>query len=511
MLSSITLRARIAAAIFLVVGALIGVAFWQVLNTLQTLLQEQVVAQEQLLLDVLRDDAALALQNQAVDGLRHQLAALQRDKHFLRAVLADSAGRVVLDSEQTQPGRRLSELRPAPGAHWRRLALGSAAQRSGTLVLEFSRAQLDEAQEDAFSLGIAIAATGMILITLVGLAIGWLLTRRIDRLRAAAEQMADGNLAVRTGLRGGDEVAALSRAFDLMAQRVAASQYELLRLNRALEHRVQQRTIDLSKSLEEMQRMQDQMVQSEKLAALGSLVAGVSHEINTPLGISVTAATLVEELLKSLEERLRSGGLTRQFLQDFMARSTEANAMALANLQRAAELIRNFKMVAVDQASAKRRQFMLRETVQEIVSTLKPMLKNRRIEVLLDIPDGIAMDSYPGPLGQVITNLFSNALLHAFEGRAEGAIAIKARAYADGTVAVHFSDDGVGIEPEHLNRIFDPFFTTKSGEGGSGLGLSIAYNIVTGVLGGRISAESRLGEGSTFTLTMPLVAPGAPA
>lgn len=511
MLAAVTLRARIAAAIFLVVGVLVGVASWQLHRALQTLLQEQVLAQEHLLLDVLREDAALALQAGDFDALRRRMMALQRDRRILGAAVADGTGRVVFASETGQLGLRVDRLPPAAGRQWRQLALGSPKQPAGTLALAFSLAAQEEAREDAVSLGIASAAAGMILITLVGLAVGWLLTRRIDRLRVAAQQMAEGNLAVRTGLGGRDEVAALSRAFDLMAQRVAASQQELLRLNRALEHRVQQRTGELTRSLEEMKRLQDQMVQSEKLAALGSLVAGVSHEINTPLGISVTAATLVEELLKSVEERLRSGGLTRQFLQDFVARATEGNAMALANLQRAAELIRNFKMVAVDQASAKRRQFMLRETVHEIVSTLRPLLKNRRIELRLDVADGIAMDSYPGPLGQVITNLFSNALLHAFEGRAEGTITIKARGYADGSVALYFSDDGSGIAAGDQPRIFDPFYTTKSGEGGSGLGLSIVYNIVTGVLGGSISVESRAGAGTTFTLTMPQVAPGAPA
>jgi signal transduction histidine kinase len=236
-------------------------------------------------------------------------------------------------------------------------------------------------------------------------------------------------------------------------------------------------------------------------------VAGVSHEIDAPLGISVTAATYVDELFKALEERLRSGRFTPEYLDEFIGKVTDANAMTLANLQRAAELIRNFKMVAVDQASAQRREFMLMETVQEIVSTLRPLLRNRRVELVLDLPDGISMDSYPGPLGQVITNLFSNALLHGFEGRSSGRITIKARTYADQSVGLFFSDDGAGVPAEHLNRIFDPFFTTKGGEGGSGLGLSIAYNIFTGLLGGSITVESRPGEGATFTITMPRVAP----
>lgn len=512
MVTSFTLRARIAATIFLLVGVLVGVVFWQVLGVLQSTLEEQVVAREDLMLDMLKDAALQVLTTAEPDGLQPQLLQpqfqqIQRDKHAQRAVLTDRHGRVIVASNGGDLGLSLKQLMPAAGAYWRTLAIGNPKARAGTLALEFSRSQLDEAREDAVSLGIAIAAACMILITLVGLGVGWLLTRRIYKLREAAQQMAEGNLKVRTGLRGKDEVAAVSRAFDLMAQRVAASQYEMMRMNRALEHRVRQRTLELTNSVEEMQRMQDKLVQSEKLAALGALVAGVSHEINTPLGISVTAATYVEELFKALEERLRSGRFTREYLDEFIVRATEANAMSLANLQRAAELIRNFKMVAVDQASAKRREFMLMETMQEIVSTLKPLLKNRRVDLVLDLPDGIAMDSYPGPLGQVITNLFSNALLHAFEGRPAGCITIKARTYADESVSLFFSDDGVGVSAEHLNRIFDPFFTTKSGEGGSGLGLSIAYNIVTGILGGTITVESRPGEGTTFTVTMPRVAP----
>lgn len=507
MFSTFTLRARIAATIFLLVGLLVGVAFWQVLGALQTMLQEQVVAQEERTLDMLKDASlqVLASGNPAV--LQSQFIGLQRDKHVVRAVLADAQGQVVVASNAADVGHKLLALKPSPRAYWRKRILGNPMARTGTLALEFPSTQFDEAREDAMSLGIAIAATCMILITLAGLGIGWLLTRRIDKLREAAQQMADGNLAVRTGLRGRDEVAAVSRAFDLMAQRVAASQYEMMRMNRALEHRVRQRTLELTKSVEDMQRVQDKLIQSEKLAALGSLVAGVSHEIDTPLGISVTAATYVDELFKALEEQLRSGRFTREYLDEFITKVTDANAMSLANLQRAAELMRNFKMVAVDQSSAKRREFMLMETIQEIVSTLRPLLKNRRVDLVLDLPDGISMDSYPGPLGQVITNLFSNSLLHGFEGRSSGCITIKARSYADKSVGLFFSDDGQGVPSEYLNRIFDPFFTTKGGEGSSGLGLSIAYNIVTGILGGSIAVESRLGEGTTFTITMPRVAP----
>jgi signal transduction histidine kinase len=502
-----SLRSRIFATIFLLACLLLGLVYWLLQEALLGLVEQEVRVQEKIMLEMVREPALHVLVTQEYSALQPLLEGLRNDERIVRAALADAGGTVVAASHAADLGRQLGALPLEPDTHRHAIDLLRSSVRLGTLALEFSRQPLVEAQQDARQLTMAIAAGGMILITLAGLGTAWLLTRRLDRLRLAAEKLAAGDLTVRTGLRGRDEVAALSRSFDLMARRVAENQYALMRLNMALERRVQERTADLSRSLEDMQRMQEQLVQSEKMAALGSLVAGVSHEINTPLGISVTAASYVEELLKSLEEGIRSGRLTRTDLAKFMAQATEGNATVLANLRRAAELIRNFKMVAVDQSSAKRREFMLLETLREIVSTLSPLLKNRRIRLQLDIPDGIAMDSYPGPLGQVITNLFSNALLHAFEGRAEGYIAIKARAYADNSVALYFSDDGVGVPPAYLGRLFDPFFTTKSGEGGSGLGLNIAYNIVTGILGGQITVDSRLGEGTTFTITMPRTAP----
>ncbi|MDP3701116.1 MAG: ATP-binding protein [Hylemonella sp.] len=504
-----SLKSRIFATIFLMASLLLGLVYWQLQGTLLSLVEAEVLAHEEIMLDLLRDPSLQALETRDTAGIQLLLEGVSRDQRILRAVLADEHGRVVAASQRKDLDRALRGLKPGVQAHWRQLEIARAKVAVGTLAMEFSRQPLEQAQDDARALAMAIAAGGMILVTVAALATAWLLTRRLDRLRLAAEKMAAGDLAVRTGLDGKDEIAALSRAFDLMARRVAENQYALMRLNVALERRVEERTGELTKSIEDMRRMQDHLLQSEKMAALGSLVAGVSHEINTPLGISVTAATYVEELLKSLEEHIRSGRVTRTALTDFMARTTEANAMVLANLERAAELIRNFKMVAVDQSSAKRREFMLMETLQEIVSTLRPLLKNRRIDLRLDLSDNIAMDSYPGPLGQVITNLFSNALLHAFEGRPKGTIALKVRAYADKSIALFFSDDGVGVPPEHLGRLFDPFFTTKSGEGGSGLGLNIAYNIVTSILGGQITVDSRVGEGTTFTINIPRVAPMA--
>jgi signal transduction histidine kinase len=164
--------------------------------------------------------------------------------------------------------------------------------------------------------------------------------------------------------------------------------------------------------------------------------------------------------------------------------------------------------VAVDQTSDQRRRFDLSEVVGEVLTTLSPTLRKTPYSVIVDIPQGIVMDSFPGPLGQIITNFITNALLHAFDGRLTGTITLHGKLQDNGQLLLRVADDGNGVPEEHLRRIFDPFFTTKLGKGGSGLGLNIVYNIVTRVLGGKISVESRLGAGTAFVLTMPLYAPG---
>jgi len=177
------------------------------------------------------------------------------------------------------------------------------------------------------------------------------------------------------------------------------------------------------------------------------------------------------------------------------------------NLHRAADLVNSFKQVAIDQTSSQRRSFSLAEVVSEILLTLWPMIRKSPFNIEQSIPGDINFDSYPGPLGQVLTNLINNALLHGFEGRNQGTIMITARENDDGLIELAVSDDGVGIPASHLNRIFDPFFTTKLGAGGSGLGLNITHNVVTGVLGGRVRVQSAVGVGTTFTLILPKVAP----
>lgn len=295
---------------------------------------------------------------------------------------------------------------------------------------------------------------------------------------------------------------------------------EVQRYREQLENMVRERTEDLDRknqalnetverlqaTLADLQRTQGQLVHAEKMAALGSLVAGFSHELNTPIGNALMVASTLPAQTERMSSQLEKG-LRRSALEDFLGEMRNAGEMMVRNLARAAELISSFKQVAMDQTTSQRRPFTLNELVSEIVITLTPTLKKTPYRIETDIPADIALDSYPGPLGQVITNLINNAVLHGFDGAPKGRISVSADRVDAGHCWLQVCDDGKGIPPEHLNSIFDPFFTTKLGRGGSGIGLSISYSIVTGVLGGRIEVESTPNTGTRFTLTLPTSAP----
>jgi PAS domain S-box-containing protein len=290
---------------------------------------------------------------------------------------------------------------------------------------------------------------------------------------------------------------------------------EIRELNATLEERVIERTEELQQAnqelgytLDTLNLAQEELVRSEKLAALGSLVAGIAHELNTPIGNSLmVASTLVDQTRILRKSYTSDKGVKRSVLESYFGDASKAGDIIVRNLYRAANLVTSFKQVAMDQTSSQRRTFSLAEVISEIMLTLWPTLKKTTYTVKKVIPEDILLDSYPGPLGQVVTNLLNNAILHAFDGRDSGTITIEATRSVEGWIDLVVTDDGVGITPSNLNRIFDPFFTTKLGAGGSGLGLNITHNIVTGILGGRIRVYSQLDGGTTFTVTLPLVAP----
>lgn len=288
----------------------------------------------------------------------------------------------------------------------------------------------------------------------------------------------------------------------------------LSQLNLELENRVAVRTSELASANESLKstlatlkHAQDELVQRSKLASLGSLVAGVAHELNTPLGNSILVASSLLESAQSLDRGFQAGALTRSGAARSVQVLIDGLMLLSRNLGRASELIVHFKQVAVDQASGNRREFDLSRVVVEMVETLRPQFKHTPHRITTEVPDGIVMQSYPGPLEQVLTNLVMNGLIHAFDDHAQGVITIRASLGDDAQVRIQVSDNGSGIADEHLAKVFDPFFTTKLGQGGSGLGLHIVYNIVSSTLGGHIRVTSQQGSGTTFAVEVPLIAP----
>jgi len=265
---------------------------------------------------------------------------------------------------------------------------------------------------------------------------------------------------------------------------------------------------ELKQAYQRLTLAQESLVHHEKLAALGSLVAGIAHELNTPIGNSLMVASTFEAQTGAMRDQFAAGAsLRRSDLVNYLENAGTTTEILMRNLQRAADMVTNFKQVAVDQASTQRRTFLLSDVVAGNVLTLMPSIKRTAVEVTQDVPAELMMDSYPGPLGQVVANLINNAIMHAFDGRSDGKVELVAEYEKSDWVALHVRDNGNGISAANRDRIFDPFFTTKMGVGGSGLGLHIVHSIVSDILGGRITVSSEEGKGSCFTLSLPQEAP----
>ncbi|WP_452005962.1 sensor histidine kinase [Azospirillum largimobile] len=260
------------------------------------------------------------------------------------------------------------------------------------------------------------------------------------------------------------------------------------------------------RALCELKATQASLIQAEKMASLGQLVAGVAHEVNTPIGITITGASQLQALIGELSDRHAASALKKSDFQRFLGDGMEMANLILSNSTRAANLVQSFKLVAVDQSSDERRAFLLRDYIDELLRSLHPTYKARAaLTISVDCPVDLELDGYPGALSQILTNLIMNALIHALDPEQPGGIAISARPCDGDMVELSVADDGNGIAQEVLPKIFDPFFTTRRGSGGSGLGLHIVYNLVTGRLHGTIGVESRPGQGTRFTLRFPRV------
>ncbi|MGD1806328.1 trifunctional serine/threonine-protein kinase/ATP-binding protein/sensor histidine kinase [Dapis sp. BLCC M126] len=282
----------------------------------------------------------------------------------------------------------------------------------------------------------------------------------------------------------------------------AAISLENAQLYNNLEIKVQERTAELSQALEKLKNTQKQLVESEKMASLGGLVAGVAHEINTPVGTSITVASTLNQETQAFAETIASGQIKRSFLNDYIETSTECTQLIVDNLKRAGELIGSFKQVAVDQSNLEIRTFAIKPYLEELLTSLMPKIRQRGHQVNIEGDENLNITTYPGALAQIVTNLTNNSLVHAYRDGKTGKLNWRIEQVKERLI-IEYTDDGCGISQAELSQIFEPFYTTARNQGGSGLGLHIVYNLVTQKLQGTILAHSQLGEGINFTLSIP--------
>ena len=305
-----------------------------------------------------------------------------------------------------------------------------------------------------------------------------------------------------------DEIAFVSRVSDQVSNLLLVNEWkkiqnEITSINNSLEQTVQTRTKELEKNLKNLKVAQTQLVESEKMASLGSLVAGVAHEINTPVGISLTGITHFQHITTELKKLYDKNNLSQDEFETYIRTSSEISDSVYNSLKRAAQLIRSFKQVAVDQSNEHIRSFNVKEYVEEVLLSLHNRIKKTKHNITINCNKKLDINSYPGSFSQILTNFIMNSLIHGFKDIKNGNIEISVKK-VNNSIEMVYSDDGVGINENNLKKIFDPFFTTNREGGGSGLGLNIVYNIVKNGLHGDIKATSEVGKGMTFTINFPI-------
>ena len=291
--------------------------------------------------------------------------------------------------------------------------------------------------------------------------------------------------------------------FEILAVHTNELVSKIKDLNQNLEEKVRERTKELNKTSAKLQNTEIMMMENEKMAALGELVAGVSHEINTPVGLSLTGITHFSNISKNLKKLYESDNLSKDEFEEFITTSNELADTITINLKRAADIIRSFKTVAVDQVSKQMREFNLKEYIDETLLSLRNKTKRMDIDFVVDCDELLVINSNPGAISQIITNLVMNSMIHGFEDSKKGKIKIVAKVEKS-SLHVEYFDDGKGISKENLPKIFEPFYTTKKSKGGSGLGLNIIQKIIVEELSGTINCESTEGNGTIFYITFPI-------
>ena len=307
-----------------------------------------------------------------------------------------------------------------------------------------------------------------------------------------------------------DECSFIGALADLYGRALSAQENErinaeLERANQHLEERVVERTRTLEKTLSELTEMQEKLIEAEKMASLGNLVAGIAHEVNTPIGIAVTANSSAKDKLSEVDKLIQSNTLTKAALIESINHLNECFKISFTNLERAAKLISDFKQTAVDQSSLDLLETNIKDYLENILHSLMPLTRSHNVSVNVNCVDDFELITVPGALSQIIMNLVNNSCVHGFVGRQDNQINISVNIdEAQGVYLLCYKDNGHGMDTETLHKVFEPFFTTKRGSGGSGLGMSIVYNLATQALQGEVSAASSPSNGMTVNFKLPI-------
>lgn len=270
-----------------------------------------------------------------------------------------------------------------------------------------------------------------------------------------------------------------------------------------VENELRKRNTELASSMDTLNQAKDQLLESERMATLGGLVAGITHDVNTPIGVSVTAASFLEDRLNKLQKQFEDKTLTAGQMESFLDESHQTTSLLMKNLQRACELIESFKQISVDQTSEAERKFNLGEYIDEVMQSLKPSFKHTTHKFNIECPDDLVIRCAPGVIAQIITNMVMNSLIHGFDGVHNGRVSLSVSVDGD-DVIMDYRDNGKGLTEAQLDKLFDAFFTTRRSEGGSGLGTHIMYNLVTQALNGTITPTSAPGKGLSYHIRFPL-------
>ncbi|MBZ9612611.1 ATP-binding protein [Rheinheimera maricola] len=398
-------------------------------------------------------------------------------------------------------------------------AIGTAEQQLGFVYIRASQEELSSYIQTRVLLDILIALIALGSAFFVSSKLQQRFTTPIETLLSVVQKVSkEKDYQIRAPVAPIKEYNMLSRAFNTMLDKIEQqisklqqAEQENRQLTLSLEQKINQRTDALKTSNQELlntlatlHQYQHQIVETEKMASLGQMVAGVAHEVNTPIGLGVTASTLMQDKLSDIQKAFDDKKLTSSQLAKFLSESKENLGIIYRNMERAASLISSFKRVAVDQSNENRRQFNMLQLINEVLLSLRPNLKKTQHQLVVDCPAELELDSKPGPINQILINLIMNSLIHAFEHIEQGEIQIKVN-ISDNRCLLSYSDNGAGVPESIKKRIFDPFVTTKRGEGGSGLGLHLVYNLVTQALNGKINLESELGKGIQIEIDFPII------